>query len=46
MELDILEDIPDILDVPEEVISDFEAWVQSVLDYHGSMTVYIYSRHY
>ena len=33
MELDILEDIPNLLDVPEEVISGFEAWVQSVLDY-------------
>ena len=33
MEIEILEDIPDLLDVPDEVLSDFEAWAQSVLDY-------------
>ena len=33
LKLDIPESIPDLLDVPEEVISDFEAWAQSVLDY-------------
>ena len=33
MELNILEDIPDLLNVPEEVFSYFEAWAQSVLDY-------------
>ena len=33
MELDMLEYIPDFLDVPEEVISDFDVWAQSVLDY-------------
>ena len=33
MELNIQEDIPDLTDVPEEVISDFDAWVQSLLDY-------------
>ena len=33
MELDIQEDIPDLLDVPEEVISDFDVWAQDVLSY-------------
>ena len=33
MELDILEDIPDLLDVPEEVMSDFDAWAQHILSY-------------
>ena len=33
MELYIPEDIPDLIDVPEEVISDFDAWVQNVLVY-------------
>ena len=33
MELDIPEDIPDLIDVPEEVLSDFEAWTHSMLDY-------------
>ena len=36
MELDILEDIPAIIGVLEEVLSDFGAWVHSVLDYEGS----------
>ena len=46
IELDIMEDIPDILDVPEEVISDFKAWHTVCWTTHGSMTIYIYSRHY
>ena len=33
MELDIPEDIPDLLDVPAEVMSDFDSWVQDVLSY-------------
>ena len=33
MELDIPKDILDLLDVPEEVVSDFNAWVQDVLNY-------------
>ena len=33
IELDIPEDIPDLLDVPQEVMSDFEAWTQDVLCY-------------
>ena len=33
MELDIPDDIPDIIDVPEEVLSDFDAWTNSMLDY-------------
>ena len=33
MELDIPEDMPDLLDVPEEVIYDFDAWAQDVLSY-------------
>ena len=33
MDLDILEDIPDLLDVPEHVMCDFDAWVQDVLSY-------------
>ena len=32
-ELNITGDIPDLIDVLEEVISDFDAWGQSVLDY-------------
>ena len=33
MESDIPEDIPDLIDIPEEVLSDFNAWAHSVLDY-------------
>ena len=33
MELDIPEDIPDFIDVPEEVLLDFDAWAHSMLDY-------------
>ena len=33
MELDILEDTLDLLDVPEEVMSDFDTWAQDVLSY-------------
>ena len=33
MDLDIPEDIPDLLDIPEEIISDFDAWAQDELSY-------------
>ena len=33
MELDILDDIPDLLAMPKEVMSDFDAWAQDVLSY-------------
>ena len=33
MELHIPEDIPDLLDIPEEVMSNFDAWAQDVLSY-------------
>ena len=32
-DLDIPEDIPDLLDIPEDDMSDFSAWVQDVLSY-------------
>ena len=42
MDLDIPEDIPDLLDIPEDMISDFDAWVQDVSSYQlDSMTIYI-----
>ena len=33
MELDILGDIEDLIDVPEGMLSDFDAWAHSLLDY-------------
>ena len=33
MELDILEDILDLLHIPEEMMSDLNAWAQDVLRY-------------
>ena len=33
MELDIPDDIPDFLNVPKEVMFDFDAWAQDVLSY-------------
>ena len=33
MDLDIPEDIPDLLDVSEDVMIDFNAWPQDVLSY-------------
>ena len=33
MELHIQEGIPDLTDVPEEVLPDFDAWEHSVIDY-------------
>ena len=33
MELNIPGDVPDLINVPKEVISDFDTWVQTVLVY-------------
>ena len=33
MELNILDDIPDFLDVPDEVMFYFDAWAKNVLSY-------------
>ena len=33
MELDILEDIPDLFDIPAQVMYNFDAWAQDVLSY-------------
>ena len=33
MELDIPEDMPDLIDILEEVLSDVDAWTHSVLEY-------------
>ena len=33
MELDILEDMPDLIDIPEEMLSDFDTLAHSVLNY-------------
>ena len=33
--LDIPEDIPDLLDIPEEVMSHSNAWAQEMLNYQG-----------
>ena len=30
-DIDILEDIPDLIDIPEEILLDFDAWAHSVL---------------
>ena len=32
MELYIPKDMSDLIDIPEEVLSDFDAWAHSVLD--------------
>ena len=40
MESDIPEDMPDITDIQEEVLSDFDAWVHSVLDYELWWNIY------
>ena len=31
MDIGILEDIPDLMDIPEEVVSDFDVWAHTVL---------------
>ena len=33
MELNIPEDIPDLIDIPEEMLLDFDGWAHSMLDY-------------
>ena len=33
MDVDILEDLLDLIDVPEELLSDFDSWAHSVLEY-------------
>ena len=33
MELDIPGDMPELLDVPKEVMSDFDAWAHDALSY-------------
>ena len=33
MDMEILVDLPDIIDVPEEHLSDFDSWAHSVLEY-------------
>ena len=33
MDTDIPEDIPDFIDVPEKILSDFDAWAHSLQDY-------------
>ena len=33
MELDIPDNMPDLIDILEEVLLDFDAWAHSVLDY-------------
>ena len=32
MDIDIPEDIPDLINVPEELLTDFKPWAQSVLE--------------
>ena len=47
MELDILEDIPVLLGVPQEVMSNFDVWVHDVLSYSfdSVATIYIYRQY-
>ena len=33
MDIDIQEDIPDLIHIPEEILSDFDVWAHSVLEY-------------
>ena len=33
MDIEIPEDLPDLNDVPEEPLSDFDSWAHSVLEY-------------
>ena len=37
MELDVLDDIPDLIDMPEDTVLDFEAWAHNVLSYQFYM---------
>ena len=33
MDIDIPVEIPDLIDVPEELLSDFDSWTHSILEY-------------
>ena len=33
MDIDILEGIPDLIDIPEEILQDFDVWKYSFLEY-------------
>ena len=33
MDIEILNDLPDVINVPEEVLSDLDYWTHSVLEY-------------
>ena len=33
MDIDIPEDIPDLINVPEDILLDFDAWAHSVMEY-------------
>ena len=33
MNINILENLPDLINVPKELLLDFDSWAQSVLDY-------------
>ena len=33
MDIDIPEDIADLIDISKEILSDFDAWAQSILEY-------------
>ena len=33
MDIGIPEDLPDLIDVPDELLSDFDSWAHSVLEY-------------
>ena len=33
MVIEILEELPDLINVPKEVLSDFDSWAHNVLEY-------------
>ena len=33
MDMEILDDLLDVTDVPKELLSDFDSWAHSVLEY-------------
>ena len=37
MDIDIQEDLPDLISAPEELLSDFDSWAHSVLDYQWQL---------
>ena len=41
MDIEILDDLPDIIDVPKELLSDFNSWAHSVLEYQWYYDIYI-----